>query len=88
MPDYDNDNTGALFVNDRKREGKKDADRNGSATIDGVEYWVNGWIKKPKGGGQSFLSLSFKRKDAPKSRKQTKTDEYRPDQDEQDDIPF
>jgi hypothetical protein len=54
------DNSGAVFVNDRK---EKDAhpDRAGSATIGGVEYWVSGWLKKTK-AGDPYLSLSFKRK--------------------------
>ena len=54
------DNTGAIFVNDRK-EKDTHADRAGSATIDGVEYWVSGWLRKSK-DGQPYLSLAFKRK--------------------------
>jgi hypothetical protein len=56
------ENTGAIFVNDRK-EKDTHPDRAGSATIDGVEYWVNGWLKKSR-DGQPFLSLAFKRKNA------------------------
>jgi hypothetical protein len=54
------DNSGAVFVNDRK-EKDTHPDRSGSATIDGVEYWVSGWLKKSR-DGQPFLSLAFKRK--------------------------
>jgi hypothetical protein len=54
------DNTGAIFVNDRK-EKDTHPDRAGSATIDGVEYWVSGWLRKSK-DGQPYLSLAFKRK--------------------------
>jgi hypothetical protein len=54
------DNTGAIFVNDRK-EKDTHPDRSGSATIDGVEYWVSGWLKKTK-DGQPYLSLAFKPK--------------------------
>jgi hypothetical protein len=54
------DNTGSMFANDRK-SGESDPDRKGSALIDGVEYWVNGWIKKSK-NGKPYMSLSFKPK--------------------------
>lgn len=54
------DNSGSVFQNDRK---EKDAhpDRAGSAMVGGVEYWVNGWLKKDK-NGRPFLSLAFKPK--------------------------
>jgi hypothetical protein len=58
------DNSGAVFVNDRK-ESDNHPDRTGSAMIGGVEYWVNGWIKK-SGDKPPFLSLSFKPKDQQK----------------------
>jgi len=37
------DNTGAIFVNDRK-EKDTHPDRSGSATIGGVQYWVSGFL--------------------------------------------
>ena len=42
--EYDNTNKGALFGNDRKREGKKDPDLQGKINIDGLERWVSGWF--------------------------------------------
>ena len=59
------DNSGIIFRNERK---SRDSDRDyaGSATIDGVEYWVSGWIKQAKNGSK-FLTFSFKAKDAPKA---------------------
>jgi hypothetical protein len=69
MADYDNTNRFALFKNDRKRDDK-DADYTGSVNIEGVEYWLNGWIKegakgkffsgtvKPKQGGQRQAPIS------------------------------
>lgn len=56
------DNSGSVFVNDRK-ERDNQPDRTGSCMIDGVEYWINGWVKKDK-NGNPWMSLAFKRKDA------------------------
>ena len=54
------DNSGSLFVNDRK-EKDQHPDRTGSAVIDGKAYWVSGWIKQSN--GKKFLSLAFKPKE-------------------------
>jgi hypothetical protein len=59
------DNSGAIFVNDRK-ETEKHPDRTGSITVEGKEYWLNGWLKKDK-NGKPFLSLSVKAKTAAKA---------------------
>jgi len=58
------DNSGSVFRNDRKREGKKDADFAGSAMIDGKEYWVDMWTKPPQGDKKGFFSVSFRPKEA------------------------
>ena len=42
--EYDNTNKGALFGNDRKREGKKDPDLQGKININGQEHWLSGWF--------------------------------------------
>lgn len=59
------DNSGSLWVNDRK-ESDTHPDRTGSAMIDGKAYWVNGWIKKSDKG--QWLSLAFKPKEAAPAR--------------------
>ena len=56
------DNSGALFRNDKK-EQPNHADYNGSAMIDGVEFWLNAWIKESK-AGRKYMSLSFRPKTA------------------------
>ena len=67
------DMSGSLFKNSRKTSDKH-PDRNGSAMIDGVEYWVSGWVKQDR-NGNPWMSLAFKRKDeaqAPAPRQQTR----------------
>ena len=58
---YDNTNKGALFVNDRQREGKQDPDFNGEINIGGTEYYISGWKKETK-NGKRLISLSVKAK--------------------------
>ncbi len=64
---YDNKGRFAIFINDKKRDGKKDADMKGTYTdLDGVEYWVDAWRGK-KQDGSVYYSGSIKPKDAAKS---------------------
>jgi hypothetical protein len=66
MAEYDNRNRFTLFKNTKKREGKQDADFNGTFTDgDGREYWINAWTTTPKSGGEKFLSGSVKLKENP-----------------------
>lgn len=51
------DNSGSIFVNDRK-EKDNHPDRTGTAMIDGVMYRIAGWLKQGQKG--PFLSLAFK----------------------------
>lgn len=54
-----NDNTGRFSKNDRK-EKPNHPDIKGSATINGVEYWISGWNKKNENG--PWCSLAFESK--------------------------
>ena len=66
MADKQYDNSGILFRNDDKEPGNaKDRDYKGECTVNGVEYWMSGWIKEGKKG--KFMTFSFKAKDAPKA---------------------
>lgn len=60
MADYDNNMSGVLFTNDKKQTDKH-PDKKGSCEIEGVEYWISGWIKSKN--GKQYLSLSFQPKD-------------------------
>lgn len=57
---YDNTNRGVLFKNDRK-ERDNQPDYTGSLNVDGVEHFLDAWIKDGQRG--KFMSISVKRKD-------------------------
>lgn len=62
------DNQGAIWPNDRMREGKSDPEFTGSLNVEGVEYYVNAWRRKPDAKpGSPSLSFSLNRKDANKA---------------------
>ena len=62
MIEYDNTNRGVLFKNDRKVEGDKKPEYQGSLNVDGVEFFLDAWLKVGKSGAK-FMSVSVKRKD-------------------------
>ena len=57
-----NDNSGALFRNDKKQEGDNRPNYRGDAKINGVDMWVSSWIKKDR-NGNTFMSLAFEEKE-------------------------
>jgi hypothetical protein len=78
-----NELTGALFKNDEKEE-ETHADFNGSAKIQGVEYWINAWVKvyEKDNTKRKYYSLSFR-------PKEKKVNPSKPGFDDiQEDIPF
>jgi hypothetical protein len=56
------DNSGSLFIND-KREKDTHPNLNGTVMVDGKEYWISAWTKE-RNNGEKWLSLAFKPKDA------------------------
>lgn len=92
---YDNTNTGLMYRNER-RQNDRQPEFTGTVNVDGVEYWLSGWVKEGKPGGKlegkRFFSLSLKAKDAPPmaapapARAQTKTGTAFDDM--EDDVPF
>ena len=80
--EYDNNNRGSLFKNDRKDDAKF-PDYKGSLNVDGVEFWLSAWLKVSK-DGQKFMSLSIKNKNADASlNKKPKKAEF-----DDSEIPF
>ncbi|RAU21101.1 hypothetical protein CU669_15215 [Paramagnetospirillum kuznetsovii] len=61
MADYDNTNRGTLGKNKRREKDSHPA-YTGSINVDGVEYWLSGWVKEKN--DEKFFSLSIKPKDA------------------------
>ena len=57
---YDDTNRGVLFIHD-KGGNDKAPDRKGSINIEGVEYWISGWVKRSQ-KGDPFMSLSVQPK--------------------------
>lgn len=79
------DNSGTLFKNDRKDKDTH-PDRTGTATIDGVSYWMSGWVKEgPKG---PYMSVSFKRRDIQQQGAVSPRPKRTDNSDMADDIPF
>jgi uncharacterized protein (DUF736 family) len=85
VKEYDNNNRGVLFKND-KGDNDKRPDYRGSATIDGVDLNISAWIKRSQKTGDAYMSLSFEAKKAapPKATRAPVMDESDPN----DDIPF
>jgi hypothetical protein len=83
---YDNTNRGAVWPNARRRDGKNDPQFTGTINVDGKDYWISAWDKKP-GASESapFLSLSVRPvEDKPQQQSYQKPAQDMPD----DEIPW
>jgi hypothetical protein len=54
------DNSGSIWVNDRK-EKETHPDRTGTVKVGGVEYYISGWLRGAN--GKKYMSLAFKVKE-------------------------
>lgn len=63
------DNSGTFSKNDRKQT-ENHPDIKGQCTINGVDYWLDGWLKQGQNG--SFYSVSFKPKEQQKQENREK----------------
>lgn len=85
--EYDNNCRGVLFKNDRKVEGDKKPEYTGSLNVDGVEFFLDAWLKVGKSGAK-FMSVSVKRKDKQTSAPPAAKPVSSGFDDMDDDIPF
>lgn len=74
--------SGSMFKNQKKLTDQH-PNMTGSALIAGVEYYVSAWTKTDKNGNK-WQSLSFTKKDQPKTREQAEKAAV----DMDDDLPF
>jgi hypothetical protein len=57
------ENSGLLARNKRRRPNSRDPEFTGTLNVEGVEYFINAWVKEGQYG--KFFSISIKRKGAP-----------------------
>lgn len=84
MADYDQTNRGSIWKNEKK-EKDTHPDLTGSLNVNGVEYWVSAWKRKPDASPKApALSFSVKPKEdgKPQSRPAGRSGDI------EDDIPF
>ena len=63
MSEYDNTNRGQIWGNDRKEKDSQ-PDFKGSINVEGKEYWLSGWKRKPDAHPKApALSLSIQAKE-------------------------
>jgi hypothetical protein len=67
MKQYDNTNRGVLFKNDRKTKDTQPG-YTGTLNVDGVEYFLDAWLKDGQRG--KFFSVSVKRKEQQNARQE------------------
>ena len=85
---YDNTNKGTIAKNNRKEQDTH-PDITGSLNVDGVNYWINGWLKTNRNDGSTFYSLSVKPKEQRAAEiRQEAEGSYGPASDLDDQIPF
>ncbi len=81
-------NEGVIFANDKKR-GDSDPDGTGTATIDGIEYWLSSWNNVSQ-GGKPYRKMNFTKKETGASpmNQAAPDNQSAPEPDYDDDIPL
>lgn len=82
MQEYDNNNSGVLFKND-KGDNEARPDYTGNVKADGKDYRLAAWIRESKTTGKKFLSLRLQ----PAEEKSTADGDPK-DEAVADEIPF
>jgi len=87
MSQYDNSNRGGLWGN-KNKQSDNHPDFTGHINIDGKEYWLSGWKRKPDQSDRApALSLSIKLKEESPSRSY-QAPAAAQNEDFEEDIPF
>lgn len=64
---YDNTNRGAIWKNENRRPDKNDPHFQGNINVEGVDYWLSGWLPDPERKGPKTPAMTFSmRKSEPK----------------------
>tara|TARA_B110000503_G_scaffold141731_1_gene236120 strand:+ start:1578 stop:1844 length:267 start_codon:yes stop_codon:yes gene_type:complete len=88
MSEYNNDNRGAIWGNDKKVKDNQ-PDFTGSILVDGKDYFISGWKRKADASPKSpALSLAVTLKDQQPSQAPKPVQAANSGFDEEDDIPF
>lgn len=93
MADYDNNNRGVLFKND-KGDNQNRPDYKGQIDVEGQAYWLSGWIKDRTrvhdGTNEKYMSLSLGDRIEPKEppHQDTVVEDISDEAISMDDIPF
>lgn len=88
MSGYDNTNRGQIWPNDKK-EKDTHPDFKGDVNVDGVEYWVSAWKRKPDANPKApSLSFALTLKDRQQSASQSSESTNEQYGDLDDEIPF
>lgn len=88
MTQYDNTNRGQIWGNDKK-ETDRHPDFKGDINIEGKEYWLSAWKRKPDANPKApALSFSVQAKDAAPQQTAQPAPQMQQPSDFDDDIPW
>tara|TARA_Y100000592_G_C5434140_1_gene299867 strand:+ start:215 stop:469 length:255 start_codon:yes stop_codon:yes gene_type:complete len=62
--EYDNNNTGALFINETATEENRRPYMSGNAEVNGKKMRISAWKKVAEKSGKTFLRLKFEGMDS------------------------
>lgn len=85
--EYDNTDRGILSKNE-DRQKDTHPHYKGSLNVNGVEFWISGWLKTSEKTGKKFMSLSVKPKDAAPVKQASKPKSSGFDDMDDSDVPF